>query len=196
MDGCKDVLIPLNKFKKMDVLLVGGIFGVLSFFINELMVTSNIKIDTIAFTVVISNISARLIFGKLGFSGCFSKSNKPNILPEYSTLLYNLLLGFSIGLISSYATLITGSAVIGYGISAIILVFLFIMDVPVTHHVSICAAYAYLATGNILIGGLFGALAMLIGEMFVNLFNIEADTYVDAPALTIALVSILIFNFL
>lgn len=196
LDGSKDLLTALNKFKRADVLLVGGIFGVLSFFINELLVMSNIQMDTIALTVFISNMGARLIFGELGFSGFFGKSKNPKILPDISTLPYSLLLGLSVGLISSYGTLITNSAVIGYGIGAVTLVLLYQIEVPVTHHIAISAAYAFLATGSILIGGLFGVLAILLGETIVNLFNFDSDTYIDMPALVIFILSVVIFNFL
>lgn len=193
LNGFKDILTPLYKYKRYDVLLVGGIFGLLAYFVNSLLIQISIPIDTIALTVVISNIIARLVFGKTGLFGSFI--NNKTILNS-SNLFANLLVGFSVGLISSFATQITGSIVIGYGISAFTLIFLFFDDFPVTHHVAICAAYATAATDSILVGGIFGLLAILCGEIFGNLFNTHKDTYIDPPALTIALLSMIAFIFL
>ncbi|MDK2801463.1 MAG: hypothetical protein PWQ70_3082 [Clostridiales bacterium] len=194
LDGSKDILVPLYKTKRFDVLLVGGIFGVLNYIVNTLLMQTNIPIDKVAFTIVITNIIARLVFGRAGLFGKLPKEN--SIWPDSSTFGFNVLLGFAVGLISSFATQITGSEVIGFGISAFTLIFLFYDEFPVTHHVSICAAYAAAATGSILVGGIFGILAILCGEMFGNLFNSNADTYIDPPALTIALLSAIVFIFL
>ncbi len=191
LHGGKDLLIPLYKFKRYDVLLVGGIFGVLSYVINAFLASTYMPIDTIALTVVISDIIARLAFGRTGLYG-----NSGQISPAFSTLPFNLLLGFSVGLISSYATQVTGNILIGYGVSATILIFLYFDEFPVTHHVSISAAYATVATGSILIGGVFGILAILCGEMVGKLFNANSDTYIDPPAVVIAFLSVIVFVFL
>lgn len=197
LDGCKDVLVPLNKFKRIDILLVGGIFGVLAYIIQVLLSKIGITVDTVALTVVISNCIVRIVFGSYGFKGFFGKNPKAiKLLTIDSTFYYNLFFGFSVGILSSYITKITGSSVIGFGISAVTLIFLFHSAVPVTHHITICASYAFVATGSILIGGLFGVLASIVGVMFINLFNYDSDTYMDHPALTISLLSAIIFTFL
>lgn len=191
--GCSGILTPLFKFKKYDVLLVGGIAGVLGYLINSLL-AGNLPVDTIALTIAILHISARFIFGKSGLFGSPSEGKRTIINP--SNLPFNMLLGFSVGLISSYATQITGSAVIGFGISAVTLIFLYQDEFPCTHHVAIIAAYAYIATGSILVGGLFGILAILLGEVITNLLNSTADTYIDYPAAVIATLSTIIFVFM
>lgn len=197
LDGCTDVLVPLNRFGRTDVLLIGGVFGIFAHIVQTLLAHTGITVDTVAFTVVISNIIVRIAIGRSGIKGFFGKSPKSiKIFSFDSKLPYHLLLGFSVGLLSSYLTQVTGSAVIGFGISAVTLIFLFHCPVPVTHHISICAAYASIATGHILIGGLFGALASVIGIIFINIFNKDADTYMDHPALTIALLSAIIFTFM
>ncbi|WZL71631.1 hypothetical protein QBE52_10985 [Clostridiaceae bacterium 35-E11] len=194
LHGGKDLLTPLYKFRRFDVLLVGGLFGVLSYLVNGFLAETNIPVDTIALTVVIANILGRLIFGKSGLFGNSTEEIKIKI--NSSIVHFNLLLGFSVGLISSYATSITESLVIGYAISATILIFLYFDEFPVTHHVSISAAYATLATSNILVGGIFGILAIFLGEMVGNLFNSMADTYIDPPAVVIALLSAVVSIFL
>ncbi|MBR0598609.1 hypothetical protein [Sinanaerobacter chloroacetimidivorans] len=193
IDGA-NILVPLNKLKRFDVLLIGGLFGVLGYLCNELLAVSGIQIDTIAFTVVISNVLVRLVFGKSGFLGRTPKEIKIN--PGVQTLLFSSLLGFSLGLVSSFATQLTGFVPIGYGISALSLLMLFHDEFPVTHHVAICAAYAAKATGSLIIGGIFGILALLLGNLVGSLFNKNSDTFIDPPALTIAVLSPIIFIFL
>lgn len=197
LDACRDVLVPLNKFKRTDVLLIGGVFGVFSHIVQLLLAESGISVDTVALTVVISNGMVRLVMGKSGIRGFFGRNPKAiKLLTFDKTLFYNLFLGFSVGLLSSYLTQVTGSLVIGFGISAVTLIFLFHSEVPVTHHISICAAYASAASGSLLAGGLSGALAALAGIIFINLFNYDSDTYMDFPALSISLLSAVIFNFM
>lgn len=197
LDGCNDVLVPMNRFKRVDILIVGGVFGIVAHIVQTLLSQTAITVDTVAFTVVISNLIVRVAIGRSGIKGFFGKSPKAiKVFSFESKLPYHLLLGFSVGILSSYLTQVTGSAVIGFGISAVTLIFLFHSEVPVTHHISICAAYATVATGNILVGGLFGALACVIGIMFINIFNKNADTYMDFPALTIASLSAIIFTFM
>lgn len=194
IDAGTDVLTPLAKFKRFDILLIGGLFGVLAYLCNELLVAVKLPLDTIALTVVISNVISRLIFGKSGLFGRTPKEIK--LIPEGKDIAYLLVLGLGVGLISSYATQVTGDQTIGFGFSAITLIFLFVGDFPVTHHISISAAYASFATGSILVGGLFGALAALLGAVIASSFNSNADTYIDFPAPTIAILSLVVFAFM
>lgn len=173
---------------------MGGVFGVFSYLFNGFLAQYSIPVDTIALTVVVANVLGRLIFGRTGFLG--NSKERIKTRPNASILPFNLLLGFSVGLVSSYATQITGSVVIGYCISATILMFLFFDEFPITHHVAICAAYATVATGSILVGGIFGMLAVVLGEMVGNLLNSNSDTYIDPPATVITLLSAVIFIFL
>ena len=132
----------------------------MGYLINGFLSGNSLPVDTIALTITILHISARFVFGSSGLLG--DTAEEPNPIINESTLFFNILLGFAVGLISSYATQLTGSAVIGFGISAVTLIFLYHDDFPVTHHVSITAAYATLATGSILVGGIFGILAILL----------------------------------
>jgi len=194
LDSGADVLTPLAKLKRFDVLLVGGIFGLFAEICQSFFFVIGLPIDTIALTVVISNLLARLIFGKSGLFGKAPKTIKP--FPGWHFMGYNLVLGFGVGLISAYATMITGDVTIGFGFSAVTLIFLFYGDFPVTHHISISAAYAVATTGSLVIGGLFGFVAAAIGTLVWNLFNTDADTFIDPPAMTIAITSLFIFTVL
>jgi len=110
-------------------------------------------------------------------------------------------IGLVAGLASAYATIQTGSAFIGFGISAASLLFLNlgVEKIPVTHHMTLPAGTAYLAAtasgGAVLAGldpwsallfaGAFGLLGALIGEAFQRVFYAHGATHVDPPAASI-----------
>jgi hypothetical protein len=110
-------------------------------------------------------------------------------------------IGLVAGLASAYATIQTGSAFIGFGISAASLIFLNlgIEKIPVTHHITLPAGTAYLAaiaSGDAVLAGLdpwaalvfagaFGLLGALIGEAFQRVFYAHGATHVDPPAASI-----------
>lgn len=110
-------------------------------------------------------------------------------------------IGLVAGAASGYASLQTGSAFIGFGISAASLLFLNlgVERIPVTHHITLPAGTAYLAaiaSGDAILAGLgpglalviaalFGLLGALIGEAFQRVFYAHGDTHVDPPAASI-----------
>lgn len=183
---------PLIKLGDFYVLCVGGIFGVLAFLINALLTKVNFPASPLATAVFVNLVIARLIFGK---SGLFGKpEGKKQIWPARQTLAVNVLLGFAVGMATAYITKVTGNVLIGFGISAVILYYLQMgFDVPVTHHVSFTAALTTLTTGNIYLGALAGAVAIVIGEIVTNLFLKDGDTLIDPWAGTIMITSFLLF---
>jgi hypothetical protein len=186
-DGSKDLLLPLYKTKEFGVLLVGGIFGVVNFLIYFAITKLSIPVDMVALTITVSHVIVRFIFNKNKVLG-----NTKNLKPENIPFL--ALLGFAAGILSSYATQITGNVLIGFSISAFTLIFLFYDEIPATHHVTIISSYVVSATNSILAGGLAGVVAILLGEILNRIFNTESDTYIDHPAVTIALLSLIIFS--
>jgi len=122
-------------------------------------------------------------------------------LPNMYKWSHVAAIGLFAGLASAYATIQTGSAFIGFGISAASLVFLNlgVERIPVTHHITLPAGTAYLASVasgdaliagvdpavGLVIAGLFGVLGALIGEVFQRLFYAHGDTHVDPPAASI-----------
>ena len=111
-------------------------------------------------------------------------------------------IGVVAGLAGAYAAIQTGSPFLGFGISAASLLFLNlgIGKIPVTHHMTLPAATAYLATlgtgfsptVSILIAGFFGFLGAIVGEAFQRVFYAHGDTHVDPPAASIAITHTLI----
>ena len=79
-----------------------------------------------------------------------------------------------------------GGAVLGFGVAAASLIFLHSgSTLPVTHHIALPAALAALASGNIVIGVVFGLVGAVAGEFFSRLFLIHGDTHIDPPAAAI-----------
>jgi len=87
-----------------------------------------------------------------------------------------------------------------FGISAASLLFLNlgVANIPVTHHISLVGSTAMVAaTGGdfaesplflmLLIGGGFGILAALFGELVQRIFYAHADTHFDPPAAAIVM---------
>jgi len=108
-----------------------------------------------------------------------------------------LMIGLGVGLVSSKISLITGSPFIGFGIAAASLIILStIGGSPVTHHIALPAALAAMATGSIIVGGIFGILGAFLGEFYARLFYDWGDTHIDPPAATIATLTTIVMLFL
>jgi len=202
----RDILTPLMKLGRWDVLLVGGIFGVGAFFINGLLAETGMPSDTIAITVIISAIIARILWSDTGVFGRHDpkKSSSRWRPPEEVAWLpfqmhfgQLLLIGLGMGLASAYVTILTGSLFFGYGIAAASLIILEIKGAgPVTHHIALPASIGAIATGSIVMGGVFGILGAFAGEFFARLFYDWGDTHIDPPACAIAVLTTVAILFL
>jgi hypothetical protein len=181
------------------VLVIGVVFGAIGYVLNWLFnLVGFAWTDTVALTVVVSAIIARLAFGKCGVFGPLpagqSRFARPRSgtewLPYQCDLPQLILIGLGAGLLSAYIAKVigpeNGGNVIGFGISAASLIFLQVgFKIPVTHHITLCAAVATVASGSLIWGAAFGLLAAFVGEFFSRLFLIYGDTHIDPPACTI-----------
>lgn len=207
--GGKDIVSALMGLNRPDVLLVGGIFGIVGYLINWVFSLAGFAwTDTVALTVVVSAIIARVLWGNGVFGKVaegqsrFSPVEGTQWLPWQSSVAQRLLIGFGAGVLSAYAALLIGAenggVVLGFAISAISLTLLGMgVQVPVTHHITLVAAVAATASGSLLWGAVFGIGAGIVGEYMANTFLVHGDTHIDPPACTIAAlttVSILLFT--
>jgi hypothetical protein len=197
----RDVASPLMGLASPDVLLVGALFGGIGYVINWLFnLVGFAWTDTIALTVVVSAIIARVAFGKTGIFGkppqgtsrmaMPAEANK--WLPWQSSAGQIALIGLGGGLMAGYFAINVPNVghVIGFAISAISLVMLqFNLKVPVSHHITLTAGVAAMASGSLLWGAAFGLLAAFVGEYMSRLFLVYGDTHIDPPAVTIALLT-------
>lgn len=184
-----DILTPLLKFNNAPVLLVGGLFGAGGLIVQKLLASAAIPTDTVALTVGLSGIVARLVFGNGKLFGAYA-------LPDKNSAAALLMLGLGVGLISAYATIVTKNVLLGFGIAATSLIMVQFMGVgPVTHHLALPAAVAAATTGNLWIGALFGILGAFLGDFVGKTFN-SGNTHVDPPAISIAILTTIILVFL
>lgn len=195
-----DILTPLSKCQKPMVYVVGGIAGVIAHLIHYLYTTVwALPIDTVAFTVFTMGLLVRLIIGKTGITGSCPAEEKETrpFFPVKESVPNLLVSGFALGLVASYYAVEYDAVSLGFCVSAASLMFAQMgFPLPSTHHITMCSAYAAAATGSLLVGGLFGLLAALLGDFFQNTFNSYCDSHLDPPATTIALLSLVAFTLL
>ncbi len=211
IDAGKDILTaPTKAGVRSDfwqVLVVGGVFGVIGHLIHATLAEIGTPTDTIAVGVWVSALIARAALspGKTGLLGKHDPSVAPSRLalpadraiawlPFFSRIELLILVGAAVGVLSGFASMITGSAVIGFGIAAFSLIFLETKGpMPVTHHIALPASLATLAVlgggmaplGAVIVGGVFGVLGALVGELHARVFHNWGDTHIDSPAFAI-----------
>jgi hypothetical protein len=105
------------------------------------------------------------------------------------------------GILAGYIYIETGSFFLGYGISAISLLFLNlgVEKIPVTHHITLIGAVGaavflpdFSPVIALLAAGAFGAFSGLLGELTQRLFYSHSGTHVDPPAMAIAIAMFLV----
>ncbi len=203
LDSGMDILTPIAKTNDVGAIIVGGIFGVLAHLIQQFWAGIHLPTDTIGFTVFTLHIIGRLVFGSTGLlsnkgpAALAEGEKRPSAFPDAKSFIFGIVWSFSLGLVISYLIDLTQIAVLGFCISAVTLFFLQMgFPVPTSHHVTLLAGYATLATGNIYIGAVFAAFTWLVGDIINRFFNTRGDTFVDPPGAAIGLVSFIVFIFL
>lgn len=212
----RDIGTPLISLEKPSVIVVGAAFGLLGYLVQQLVTLIpwfGSHTDSIAITVVLSALVARLAFGRSGIIGAhsegtggwrrFSPTAEHVWIAYQQTPLIAITLGVFLGGLSAWAstTLLVaypganGVIFLGFGVSAASLLFLQLGSfVPVTHHITIVSgvtvsAFAGTLAGApaalVLLGALAGGVAGLLGEAFSRLWLIRGDTHIDPPASTI-----------
>ncbi len=164
LDDGKDIASALGTHN-LDVLAVGGAFGIIGFAGTELFNFIGVPTDNIALMVFVSALLHRVVFGYsiigeitgdgIMDMGPFERGeeNAPGVwLPWQYKWSGVAMIGFVGGIVGGFTYFATGSAVLVFGISAASLVLLNcgVDNFPVTHHITLPAA-----------GGAFGATAML-----------------------------------
>jgi hypothetical protein len=203
----RDIASALMGIGRMDVLFVGGLFGSLGYVLHWVLTASGgaVWTDTIALAVVISNLVARLVFGRTGPFGSvgapqarrFRPDDSASWLPWQQQWTHVVVIGVGVGLVGSYLTARSGLAAgresLGFGISTVILTFLVMGNkVPVTHHISLPAALGVVNGGGVIAGAICGIIGALLGELASRVFLIHGDTHIDPPAVAIAAVATLL----
>jgi len=192
----------------IDVLLVGGVFGLLGLIGTNVFNYIGVPTDNIALMVFLSALIHRVAFGysvigEVTGSGMFDvgpwerdEDQAPGIwLPWQYKWSGVTMIGLIGGILGGAIYVTTGSGVLGFGISAASLVFLQAGtdNIPVTHHITLPGSVGALgalepfgATGAILFGAVFGIFGALMGEVCNRVFYMHGSTHVDPPAFAIA----------
>ncbi|MEG0508827.1 MAG: hypothetical protein RR579_05775 [Eubacterium sp.] len=235
LDDGQDIVTPLFKTGDAGVLIVGGVFGIIGYLINYILggvlggfIVGALPngvwhdpaigfgqgwVDSVAMTVFISGILARLIFTKSGITGKYTGTEKRQYFPTGKRLTFLIVVGLGIGIaiggvaaslgMTALGTtaaapfalaLFKNIGVIGFGIAAVSLTFL-CMGLPLEgyHHIILpagaTAMILFAATINpfvaILGGAVMGIITSLWGEWAGMTFNSYADSHIDPPAATI-----------
>ncbi len=224
LENGRDIAAPLAGVNDPVVLLVGAVFGLGGYVFQQLLVGIGISglTDSIALTVVVSGIVARLAFGRTGLFGDHTSDpeaeSRGRFVPGGERVWVDyqqgfaqvVVLGIGAGILSAWMVTAFNAAnpdytplavVLGFGISATSLIFLeFGFSVPVTHHMSLPAGVAAAAvltagggaTAAVILGALAGIGGALLGELGSRLFLIHGDTHVDPPAFAIFIMTTII----
>lgn len=203
-----DITYSLGKECDGTVLLMGGFFGVLGYLIQYLYSgIIHLNTDTVAMTVATLGIIARFTIGKSGLTGNYTGSEKRKYIGTGKELVYNIVLGLSVGILVSYTAaylkdigvsqefLVAGFPALCFGISAVTLAFAQMgFGCPATHHISLPAANAAVLSGNPLIGVVVAIVCSLLGDFFVKTVNSNVDSHIDPPACTIFIMEFIVFG--
>lgn len=157
---------------KPDVLVVGGLFGILGYWITTLSVAFNLPWDPIAVAVVLSAFAHRLFLGyplmgkaENGYMNMKPFENgelrsqklsgetkrrlkvEPWLGHQFKWMDVSML-GMVVGVLAAYVTYVTGSVFLPFGISAALLLFLNlgVANIPVTHHMALVSSTAVVAS--------------------------------------------------
>lgn len=208
LDTGVDILSPLMKTNDAMILVVGGMFGVLAYLINHLYLNIlTLQTDTVAMTVFTSGVIARLLFGSTGIFGKYESEKrdvegesasgvvvvKRRYIPDVKSLSVTMILSLGLGLAISYTVDITQIATIGFCISAATLIFAQCgFAIPTTHHITLVAGVATIASGSILVGTIFAIISGILCEIAGLTFNKYNDSHIDPPATAIFIVTFII----
>ena len=198
----RDIGTPLMGLKRVDVLIVGGVFGTIGYLVNEGLVWTGVAkwTDTIALTVILSDIAARFLFGKTFLLGSpaaptsrrFRPDDSATWLPWQQDWQHVAIISVAVALLSAYLpgrVLPRAGDAFAFGIAVVVLVFLvFGRKVPVTHHIALPAAAAVIHGAGFVGGVACGVLGGFIGEAASRALLIHGDTHIDPPAVGIAAV--------
>ena len=176
------------------VFLMGCSGGFIGYVIYILALEAGLKADQGALSVILLGILTRLLFNH----SQYYNPKGIRFLKENNSKYWLFLIFFSstVSYLTAYCTEITKFYTIGFSISALSLIFVYVEpSFPATHHITLVSGYAMMCTHNMLIAVLFGILSQIITDNFGRIFNIDCGTHIDPPAVAIFCCSLILFTF-
>lgn len=191
---------------KADVLVIGGVFGIIAYLIADFVVAKifggliPFGTDNPGMTVVISGIIARLAFTDNGV-----KSKNPTVLAKGEALTALLVRATALSLMAGgtgVALNASGFSLGGYnliifGLAAVSLLF---PGMGSWHHIGIISAYATMigvgaglaGAGVVILAVVAGVAAALLCNMENCLINTEVDSHIDGEGFSICIMTIVL----
>ena len=191
---------------KADVLVIGGVFGIIAYLVADFVVAKifggliPFGTDNPGMTVVISGIIARLAFTDNGI-----KSKNPTVLAKGEALTALLVRATALSLMAGGTGVALNAAgyslggynLILFGLAAVSLIF---PGMGSWHHIGIISAYATMigvgaglaGFGVVILAVVAGVAAALLCNMENCLINTEVDSHIDGEGFSICLMTIVL----
>ena len=191
---------------KADVLVVGGVFGIIAYLIADFVVAKifggliPFGTDNPGMTVVISGIIARLCFTDNGI-----KSKNPTLLAKGDALVALLVRAIALSLMAGGTGValdaagysLAGWNLILFGLAAVSLLF---PGMASWHHIGIISGSATMigvgaglgGFGVVVLAVVAGILVALLCNMENCLINTEVDSHIDGEGFSICLMTIVL----
>ena len=191
---------------KADVLVIGGVFGIIAYLIADFVVAKifggliPFGTDNPGMTVVISGIIARLAFTDNGI-----KSKNPTVLAKGEALTALLVRAIALSLMAGGTGValdaagysLAGWNLILFGLAAVSLIF---PGMASWHHIGIISGYATMigvgaglgGFGVVVLAVVAGILVALLCNMENCLINTEVDSHIDGEGFSICLMTIVL----
>ncbi len=203
----RDICQPLVTLQRTDVLLVGGIGGVVgilctwgAWFIPNLPIMglegkTIPTMNTVAFGVMAASVIGRVVVGKTGIFGKVPKNvnrfdgDENNCwIPWQHSSGSIIILATMVGLTSAILTYMNSNMhLMLFGLMTVLFSFMILgQGVIAGHHYAITAFFAVAATGNVAWGLAFAIIAGFACDFFAFLFTAHGDSHVDPPTCAIA----------
>ncbi|MBQ3155830.1 MAG: hypothetical protein IJB81_02755 [Clostridia bacterium] len=198
---------------KPDVILFGGVIGALGWVLNSLMnrIGLGVVMDTSAAYIWFITLTLKILLDHEVFSkpddasarlGRFHRRAKcwqPAMTRPFDMVLMG---GVIAGLAACCTAEVLASenpAVREYGIFLPFTVSCVVLvlgqgktQVPTTHHITVCTAYAMAAGGSIGWGVLAGVAVTILGDFLGRVFHVHGDVYICPAAMSIVVISLLV----
>lgn len=198
IDSGLNILEPLAGLGKPDILLVGGIFGVLGYLAERIGTGLLLPIDCVALSVVITGLIARILFDPGWAKNRFKdEKEKPSLWPSGQELLMMIVLGATVSIAGAFAAPIVKNPLIPFGLALMFIIYLQMgFKGEVWHHIVLISAITSLTGGGspaaIVWGIVLGVLAAIISKALFKLWIDGTNSYIDPPVTSIAICSALI----